>query len=112
MRLTFLYHPVKDLEKAVGFYREVLSWDESWRMGDETAAMQIPESDVVVMLDLVEDQAGPSGFFEVDDVDSFYEANKDRIEFEGEPRDIPPIRFIQFRDPGGNLLRVFSNLEE
>lgn len=108
MKLQFLYHPVDDLEQAVAFYRDVLGWDESWRMGEVTAAMRIPENDVTVMLDAVEDSTGPSGFFEVDDIDTFYEANKDRIEFEGEPEDVPPIRCVQFRDPGGNLLRVFS----
>lgn len=74
--------------------------------------MQIPDSDVTVMLDAVEDAAGPSGFFEVDDVDTFFEANKHRIEFEGEPEDVPPIRCVQFRDPGGNLLRFFSSPED
>lgn len=112
MKLQFLYHPVEDLEQAVAFYRDVLGWDESWRMGDVTAAMQIPDSDVTVMLDAVVDPAGPSGFLEVEDVDSFYEGNKDRIEFESEPRDVPPIRCVQFRDPGGNLLRVFSSVED
>lgn len=112
MKLQFLYHPVDDLEQAVAFYRDVLGWDESWRMGEVTAAMQIPDSDVTVMLDAVGDPAGPSGFLEVEDVDSFYEANKDRIAFEGEPEDVPPIRCVQFRDPGGNLLRIFSSPEE
>ena len=111
MKLQFLYHPVKDLEQTVAFYRDVLGWDESWRMGDVTAAMQIPNSDVTVMLDAVEDPAGPSAFLEVEDVDSFYDANKHLIEFEGEPQDVPPIRCVQFRDPGGNLLRVFSSPE-
>lgn len=112
MKLQFLYHPVDDLEGAVAFYRDVLGWDESWRMGEVTAAMQIPDSDVTVMLDAVDDPGGPSGFLEVEDVDAFYEANVDRIEFHGEPIDVPPIRCVQFRDPGGNLLRVFSAAED
>lgn len=112
MQLQFLYHPVKDLAQAVAFYRDTLGWDEAWRMGDTTCAMAIPNSETTVMLDAVEDRDGPSGFFQVDDVDDFYRAHQDRIVFETPPADVPPIRCVLFRDPGGNLIRVFSESEE
>lgn len=112
MRIHYLYHPVSDLEASVAFYRDVLGWDEAWRMGEVTAAMAIPHSELTVMLDAVDDENGPSGFFEVDDVDAFYAENRDRIDFESPPADVPPVRYLAFRDPGGNLIRLFSQDEE
>lgn len=113
MKLTFLYHPATDVAAAVAFYRDVLGWDEAWRMGDDTAAMQIPGSDVLVMLSIDADpDASQSGFFSVDDVDAFFASNRDRIEFVDEPQDLEPIRYASFRDPGGNLVRLFTESED
>jgi len=110
MKLTFLYHPVKDIKQSVAFYRDVLGWDEAWRMGDDTAAMSIPGSEVIVMLAIDPDpEAVSSGFFELDDVDAFYESRKDEIDFVDQPQDLPPIRYASFIDPDGNLLRLFTD---
>ena len=113
MKLVFLYHPVKDLKESLAFYRDVLGWDEAWRMGDATVAMQIPGSDVQVMLDATEDASGlgASGFYEVDDVDRFYEANRDRMTFVEPPQDLEPIRYASFTDPSGNPFRLFHEVE-
>lgn len=81
-------------------------------MGDVTTAMAVPASEIAVMLDAVDDQNGPSGFFEVDDVDAFYEEHRNQIKFESPPTDVPPVRYLSFRDPGGNLIRLFSQDEE
>jgi catechol 2,3-dioxygenase-like lactoylglutathione lyase family enzyme len=111
MRLTFLYHPVSDLKQAVAFYRDLLGWDEAWRMGDDTAAMQIPGSEVLLMLDATTDvEAGPSGFFEVDDVDAFWQALPDSVTKITPPQDLDPIRYAAVKDPGGNLVRLFTDL--
>lgn len=112
MKLTFLYHPVIDLEKAVGFYRDVLGWDEAWREGETTAAFAIPDSTVQVMLDASDsDEGGPSGFYEVDDVDAFHATNRDTMDWVELPEDLPPIRCAAFKDPAGILFRIFHNLE-
>jgi catechol 2,3-dioxygenase-like lactoylglutathione lyase family enzyme len=111
MRLTYLYHPVSDLKQAVAFYRDVVGWDEAWRMGDDTAAMQIPGSEVLLMLDVTPDDAGPSGFFEVDDVDEFWQALPESVTKVTPPQDLDPIRFAAVADPGGNLIRFFTELE-
>lgn len=112
MQLTFLYHPVKDVEAAVAFYRDVLGMDEAWRMGDETAAFTLPGSDVELMLDLVTDSEQPGGFFGVDDVDRFFQDHKDDISFTQEPIDNGPIRYAAFHDVSGHLIRVFHELAE
>jgi catechol 2,3-dioxygenase-like lactoylglutathione lyase family enzyme len=113
VKLSYLYHPVPDIAAAVTFYRDVLGWDEAWRMGDDTAAMQIPGSDVTVMLSIDADPAAAaSGFFEVDDVDEFHHKHRGHIEFVDQPQDLPPIRFASFRDPGGNLIRLYTELAE
>jgi len=112
VKLSFLYHPVRDVAAAVAFYRDELGLDEAWRMGDDTAAMQLPGSDVTVMLSVDADPEAPaSGFFQVDDVDEFHRRHADRITFVDEPQDLPPIRYASFRDPDGNLIRLWADLE-
>ncbi len=111
--LSFLYHPVRDVAAAVAFYRDELGLDEAWRMGDDTAAMQLPGSDVTVMLTVDADPDAPAGgFFQVDDVDEFHRRHADRITFVDEPQDLPPIRYASFRDPDGNMIRLWTDLEE
>lgn len=113
MKLTFLYHPVTDLEASVAFYRDVLGLDEAWREGEETAAFALPDSPVQVMLDVTDsDTGGPSGFYEVDNVDKFHAEHRDSINWIQPPEDLPPIRCAAFTDPGGNLCRIFHSLEE
>lgn len=111
MKLTFLYHPVQDLDEAVGFYRDVLGLDEAWREGTETAAFALPDSEVQVMLDVTTDEAGPSAFYEVANVDAFHAERKDSANWVQEPEDLPPIRCAAFTDPAGNLFRIFHSLE-
>jgi catechol 2,3-dioxygenase-like lactoylglutathione lyase family enzyme len=112
MKLTFLYHPVVNLDEAVTFYRDVLGWDEAWREGTETAAFAIPDSTVELILDTsVANKGGAGGFYEVDDVDSFFVARPDSVTWTQLPQDLPPIRFAAFTDPAGNVFRIFHNLE-
>ena len=113
VKLTFLYHPVTDLPEAVAFYRDVLGWDEAWREEDTTAAFSIPDSTVQVMLDASgADPHGPSGFYEVDNVDAFYAARRESVRWVEAPADLPPIRCAAFTDPAGALFRIFHSLEE
>ena len=112
MKLTFLYHPVINLDEAVTFYRDVLGLDEAWREGEETAAFALPDSTVQVMIDASgADSGGPGGFYEVDDVDAFYSARRESVTWIAPPGDLPPIRFAAFTDPAGNCFRIFHNLE-
>lgn len=113
MRLTFLYHPVTDLDAAVTFYRDVLGWDEAWREGTSTAAFAVPGSPVQVMLDASgADEGGPSGFYEVEDLDAFHADHRDSVSWVELPQDTPPIRFASFTDPAGILFRIFQNVDD
>lgn len=112
MKLTFLYQPVTDLDAAVAFHRDVLGLDEAWREGTETVAFALPDSEVQLMLDASgADEGAASGFYEVADVNAFYEKHRESAAWITPPVDQPPIRFAAFADPAGNLFRIFQNLE-
>ena len=113
LQLSFLYHPVRDVGAAVAFYRDELGLDEAWRMGDDTAALPLPGTAIPVVLSVDAAPSAPaSGFFQIDDVDEFHRTHADRITFVDEPQDLPPIRYASFRDPDGNLVRLWTDLEE
>jgi len=113
MKLTFLYHPVKDLDAAIAFYRDVLGLDEAWREGDTTAAFALPDSPVQLMIDASgSDDGGPSGFYEVENVDAVAAAHLESVRWGEEPQDLPPIRYASFTDPAGILFRICHNLED
>lgn len=98
---------------VAAFYRDVLGWDESWREGTSTVGFALPGSPVELMLDLASDEAGtPSAFFEVDDIDAFYAQHRDRIDFLAPPATAPPVRWAAFRDPSGNLVRLYQVVED
>ena len=93
-------------------FRDVLGWDEAWREGDETAAFAMPDSPVQVMLDASDSgDGGPSGFYEVANVDAFHEAHPDSVTWIELPQDLPPIRYASFTDPAGILFRILHTLE-
>ncbi len=84
----------------------------AWREGASTAAFSIPDSTIQVMLDAGDsDDGGPSGFYEVADVDAFHADHRDSVNWVQLPQDLPPIRFASFADPAGTLFRIFYNLD-
>lgn len=59
-------------------------------------------------------KTGLHRFFEVDDVDVAYQQLRDKgITFVTEPLDRPDwgIRTAHFRDPDGNLIEIYNNLD-
>jgi len=113
MGYAFLYQPVRDLDEARRFYRDVLGWAEAWREGDTVTAFAIPGTAVQLLLD--QDDREPlraGGLFRVDSVDAFYAAHRDRLRFVIAPRDIPPGRYAAFEDPSGNVLRIYDATRE
>ena len=64
------------------------------------------------MLDASEsDDRGPSGFYEVADVDALHDAHLDSVTWVEQPQDLPPIRYASFTDPAGILFRICHNLD-
>ena len=62
----------------------------AWREGASTAAFSIPDSTIQVMLDAGDsDDGGPSGFYEVADVDAFHADHRDSVNWVQLPQDLP-----------------------
>lgn len=112
MKLIFLYYPVSNLEESVTFYREQQGFVEAWREGDHTVAMSLPDSDVKLLLEEDEKDLSPGGVFLVENVDHFYDKNKDSVEFIKLPVDIPPGRYAIYQDNSGNLIRIIDFTKE
>lgn len=112
MKLVFLYHPVKNLKESLAFYRDTLGFVEAWREGEHTVALNLPNSDIRLMIEDDEQELSAGGIFLVDSVDSFFEENKDVLEFVKEPTDIPPGRYAIYKDNSGNLLRILDFTKE
>ena len=109
MKLSMIYVPVKDLGAALALYRDTLGFEVAWREGDLTAGLALPGTDMQLMLDQDPSNDGkPGPFFEVDDVDAFYEARKLDLAFVAPPTDIPPGRYVAFDDLSGNRVHVLD----
>lgn len=112
MKLVFLYHPVNNLKESLSFYRETLGFEEAWREGEHTVALNIPDSEVSLLLEDDEKEMGAGGVFLVDSVDKFYLENKESLEFVKEPIDIPPGRYAIYKDNSGNHIRIIDFTKE
>ena|SRR2546425_8408098 len=109
-KMSFVYMPVRDLKKALAFYRDQLGLDEAWREGEGTVVFKLPGTEVELMIDLVEEgeqaTAGPS--FIIPSVDQFYASQQEKLEFVRKPTDIRPGRWAAVKDPAGNMLYLFD----
>lgn len=114
MKFQYLCHPVNDMEKTIQFYHDVLGCKEAWRVNDQIVGLEIPGSDVQIVLDEEDYSLPAGGQFVLDSVDSFFEKYKDQVKFIKEPMDIPPGRLAAFEDPSGNIIRImdYSRLEK
>jgi catechol 2,3-dioxygenase-like lactoylglutathione lyase family enzyme len=109
MKLVFISYPVNKMDEALAFYRDALGMEEAWREGARTVALRT-NSDVQILLEEDEEEHtyGPGGVFVVDNVDLFFEENKDKLTFVKEPCDIPPGRYAIFMDATGNPIRIID----
>lgn len=107
MKLELIYMPVPDLGPALAFYRDTLGFDEAWREGDSTVGLQLPESAVVLMVDLDVDGV-PGPMFMTPSVNDFLDHHGEAIDVVVGPMEIPDGHLAGFRDPGGNVIYVLD----
>ncbi|WP_462406670.1 hypothetical protein [Gracilibacillus sp. Marseille-QA3620] len=81
MKLVLLYHP------SNGFLIVLLR--EEWREGEQAIALQLPGTDVKLLIENDEHDLGAGGVFLVESVDEFFQEKKDILTFVREPVDIP-----------------------
>ncbi|MDP5275386.1 VOC family protein [Chengkuizengella axinellae] len=108
MKLAFLVQPVENIKESLKFYRDQLGFEEAWREGNHTIALQMPGTDVQLMIEDDEIGLPPGGLFVVDNVDKFFAENKDTLTFVKEPMDIPPGRYAIFNDVSNNVIRILD----
>jgi catechol 2,3-dioxygenase-like lactoylglutathione lyase family enzyme len=110
MKLEFLYTPTRDLQASLALYRDELGWEEAWREGESTVSLKVPGSDVQLMLDAVEDNAG-SAFgpvFVLDDLRRFDAERPRQLRATSEPQEIPGGYLATYQDPSGNTIYVMD----
>jgi catechol 2,3-dioxygenase-like lactoylglutathione lyase family enzyme len=123
---------VSDFRACFLFYRDVLELPVTW--GEENgdyASYRVGETELALfqrqlMADAVGTAAKPAQaesqdrvalIFQVDDVDEVYQRLRDKgVVFIDEPMDCPDwgdwgIRAAHFRDPDGNLLEIYTDLQ-
>lgn len=106
MKLEFWYAPVSDMPAALAFYRDTLGWEEAWREGENTVSLQLPGSEVQLMLDVSTDAPGP--MFTVDKVADLQAEHGDRLQWRYPPSVIPGGWLGGFEDPAGNVVYVID----
>ncbi len=104
--LHAVYLPVHEMNSALTFYRDQIGLQEAWREDNLAIAFLLLATDAQLIIGRVTGQspavAGP--VFVIPSVDEFYVREQGKIEFVGEPVDIPPGRLATVKDPSGNCL--------
>jgi catechol 2,3-dioxygenase-like lactoylglutathione lyase family enzyme len=107
---SFIIMPVHNMKSALAFYRDQLGLIEAWREGEGTVAFRLPNTEVQLLVSLVEAgsplTAGPG--FTLSSADEFYAAHQGKLDFLSAPVDIPPGRLVIAKDPAGNTLQFLS----
>ncbi len=112
MKLVFLYHPVDNLMDSLSYYPNTLGFEEAWREGEQAIALQLPGTDVKLLIENDERDLGAGGVFLVESVDEFFQEKKDILTFVREPVDIPPGRYAIYKDGSGNVIRIIDFTNE
>lgn len=97
MRLTFYFQPVDDLGVAAAHYLD-LGWEEAWREGEHTVALQMPDVDTQLMLDSAPGWGGPGPMYLVEDLTAWLDAHPEI--WAAEPKEIPGGRVAEVSAPG------------
>ena len=107
MKLEFVYIPVAKLDEALALYRDDLGLSEAWREGETTVGLNLPDSDVKLMLDVADSSARRGPMFVVASVAAF-RSDHPGLSFYGEPSEIPDGWMTSFSDPWGNTVYVMD----
>ena len=107
MKLEFWYAPVGDLPAALALYRDQLGWKEAWREGESTVSLQLPGTEVQLML-AVDDQFPAGPIFVVDSVKGFRAGPGEGLDWRLAPFEIPGGSMGGFADPAGNVVYVLD----
>jgi len=111
VRSTFYWSP--DLDRSVGFYRDVLGMDLVSRYEDDWAEFDIGGDRLALhgSRGAAPPVNGATVVFEVEDLDTAMNALIGKgVIFDGDVVEIPEGggRFASFRDPAGNLLQILE----
>ena len=106
MKLEFVYTPVGTIDEALALYRDGLGLTEAWREGENTVTLDLPDSEVKLMLDVADASTRPGPLFVVDSVAGFRDAHPglsytDTVE-------IPGGWLTSFSDPWSNVVYVMD----
>jgi len=107
MKLEFVYLPVARLDEALALYRDELGLSEAWREGETTVGLDLPDSDVKLMLDVDDSNARPGPMFVVASVAAF-RRDHPGLGYDGEAFEIPDGWMTSFSDPWGNAVYVMD----
>jgi hypothetical protein len=89
MKLEFLFAPTSDMKASLALYRDALGFTEAWREGDETVALTLPGTDVMLMLDSNDPNAPRGPIFVVDSVETFHQTRPETLSVIDEISEIP-----------------------
>ncbi|MGZ4104827.1 MAG: VOC family protein [Actinomycetota bacterium] len=111
-RVHSAFYWTKDMDEAVGFYRDVLGLDLRARYGEDWTEFAIDGSTIAIhgSRGTAPPNEGATVVFEVDDLDATMRALTVRgVMFEGEVTEVPDAgRFVSLRDPAGNLVQLYE----
>jgi lactoylglutathione lyase len=101
-------HPVyyvRDIQRSVAFYRDVLGLELAWRFSETIAAVRVTEGFLIVLCedaDRARATAIPALVLAVEQIDEVYRALAERgVAFAGPIEDRPYGRIATFTDPDG-----------
>jgi hypothetical protein len=112
MKLEFLYTPTRDLQGALGLYRDGLGWQEAWREGESTVSLALPGTEVQLMLDATDPDAPSGPIFVVDDVKRFHAGRPSQLQANGEPEAIPGGFLAVYHDESDNTIYVMDQITD